>query len=79
MIFPELNAPLRTDSDFRSRIYERHHKHDSILEEIIGIDMIKDFPIGDALHLIDLGITKRFLVGWKSGCLGNQNARLLLK
>lgn len=75
MIFPELNAALRTDSAFRSRTYEGHHKHDSILEEITRLDMIKDFPIGDALHLIDLGITKRFLVGWKSGILGNQNAR----
>ncbi|KAL1394599.1 hypothetical protein pipiens_011842 [Culex pipiens pipiens] len=46
MIFPELNAALRTDSAFRSRTYEGHHKHDSILEEITRLDMIKDFPIG---------------------------------
>lgn len=31
--------------------------------------------LGDALHLIDLGITKRFLVGWKNGTMNNNNAR----
>lgn len=75
MIFPELNAPLRTDAAFRARIYEGHHKNSSILESVIGLDMIKDFPIGDALHLIDLGITKRLLIGWKTGSLHNPKAR----
>lgn len=75
MIFPELDAPPRTDGAFRSRIYEGHHKSSSILESVIGLDMIKDFPIGDALHLIDLGITKRFLIGWKTGSLNNPKAR----
>lgn len=75
MIFPDLDAPLRNDCDFRARIYEGHHKYDTILESIIGLDMVNDFPIGDALHLIDLGITKRFLNGWKSGSLNNHNAK----
>lgn len=75
MIFPDFDAPLRNDSDFRSRIYEGHHKHDTILESIVGLDMVNDFPIGDSLHLIDLGITKRFLNGWKSGSMNNSNAK----
>lgn len=75
MIFPQLNAPLRNDRDFRAKLYEGHHKSISILEDIQGLDMIKDFPIGDSLHLIDLGIMKRFLTGWKSGSLGNKNAK----
>lgn len=75
MIFPDTNAPLRNDGDFRARVYEGHHKQDSILESIVGLDMVKDFPIGDALHLIDLGITKRFLTGWKTGSLNNHNAK----
>lgn len=75
MIFPEIDAPLRTDADFRARVYEGHHKTDTILEEIDGLDMINHFPIGDALHLIDLGITKRFLNGWKCGTLNNLNAK----
>lgn len=29
--------------------------------------MIKDFPIADSLHLLDLGIMKRFLIGWVHG------------
>lgn len=75
MTYPDINAPLRNDKDFRSRIYEGHHKHDSILETIVGLDMINDFPIGDALHLLDLGITKRFLNGWKCGSLNNHDAK----
>lgn len=75
MVFPQIDAPLRTDADFRSRLYEGHHKSVSLLEEIHGLDMVNDFPTGDGLHLIDLGITKRFLNGWKSGTLNNNNAK----
>lgn len=75
MTFPDIEAPLRSDSNFRARVYEGHHKHDTILESIVGLDMVNDFPIGDALHLIDLGITKRFLNGWKSGSMNNHNAK----
>lgn len=75
MIFPDTDAPLRNDFDFRARIYEGHHKQDSILESIVGLDMVNDFPIGDSLHLIDLGITKRFLNGWKTGSMNNHNAK----
>lgn len=75
MIFPDTEAPLRNDTDFRTRTYEGHHKQDSILESVVGLDMVKDFPIGDSLHLIDLGITKRFLNGWKTGSLNNLNAK----
>ncbi|XP_053682974.1 uncharacterized protein LOC128733426, partial [Sabethes cyaneus] len=66
---------LRNDKEFRSRVYDGHHKFDSILEKINRVDMVKDFPIGDALHLIDLGITKRLLNGWKSGTLNNHKAK----
>lgn len=56
-------------------MFDDHHKNTSVLEQIVGIDMIKDFPIGDALHLIDLGIMKHFLTGWKNGTLHNLKAR----
>lgn len=75
MIFPELNAPLRTDAEFRSKCNDKHNKTRTIIESVIGLDMINDFPIGDVLHLIDLGITKRFLSGWKKGNLGNYRAK----
>lgn len=75
MIFPELNAALRTDAEFRSGSYGGHHKFRSILESVIGLDMVLDFPIADVLHLIDLGITKRLLCGWKNGSLNNFDAK----
>lgn len=37
--------------------------------------MIKDLPIGDALRLIDLGVTKCLLQGWRTGSLNNFNAK----
>lgn len=74
VIFPNISAPLRTDTDFRSGLYGDHHKKRSILESVIGLDMINGFPIGDVLHLIDLGVTKRLLHGWKTGNLNNFDA-----
>lgn len=63
MSFPKLDCPLRTHSDFVNRVDDEHHLFDgtkrefkrSPLEDIIGIDMIKNFPIGDSMHLIELG------------------------
>lgn len=37
--------------------------------------MIDDFPVGDSLHLIDLGIMKRHLLGWRDGNMGNYRAK----
>lgn len=70
MIFPDCRAPLRTDADFRNNKYPEHQKVPTILREL-PIDLIEDFPIGDALHIIDLGWTKRFLNGCKHGSLSN--------
>ncbi|XP_055846427.1 uncharacterized protein LOC129912270 [Episyrphus balteatus] len=75
MSFPRLDCPRRTHLDFISKTDEDHHLWDSRtmqyyhtpLEEIQGIDMIKNFPIADSMHLIELGITKRCLNGWVNG------------
>lgn len=32
--------------------------------------MIEDFPVSDSLHLIDLGLMKRLLIGWRDGNFG---------
>lgn len=32
--------------------------------------MIEDVIVGDRLHLINLGVMKRLLLGWKDGTLG---------
>lgn len=69
-IFPRNECPKRTDEGFRARIYDLHHKYYTPLVEL-PIDMIKDFPTSDSLHLIDLGIMKRCLVGWKDGTFRN--------
>lgn len=37
--------------------------------------MINDFPVADSLHLIDLGIMKRCLIGWRDGSFGNYRTK----
>lgn len=68
--FPPSNSTRRTDSGFRAKSYGSHHKLDTPLLRP-PIDMIADFPIGDSLHLIDLGIMKKCLIGWRDGKFGN--------
>ncbi|KAL0822763.1 hypothetical protein ABMA28_004771 [Loxostege sticticalis] len=67
--FSSQKFPSRNDNDFRAKKYEGHHKVDSPLLEL-PIDMVEDFPVGDSLHLIDLGIMKKLLVGWRNGNFG---------
>lgn len=74
MIYPDCKAPLRNDKDFRNNVYTGHKRSSTIIERL-PIDMINDFPIADALHIIDLGITKRFLSGFKIGNLSNMHAK----
>ncbi|CAG9790480.1 unnamed protein product [Diatraea saccharalis] len=64
--FPDTICSERTNDGFRNKLYGAHHKNDSPLLNL-PIDMVKDFPVGDSLHLIDLGIMKRLLVGWRDG------------
>lgn len=67
--FPEMNCRPRTDQEFRDKKYGPHHKKDSPLLRL-GIDMVEDFPVADSLHLVDWGIMKRLLVGWRNGNFG---------
>lgn len=67
--FPGTNHPKRTDNDFRLKKYGNHYKVDSPLLQL-SIDMIEDIPVSDSLHLIDLGIMKRLLRGWRDGNFG---------
>lgn len=76
--FPRAGCDLRTDEGFRKRIYGKHHKNDTPLEEL-PIDMVEDFPVGDSLHLIDLGVMKRCLTGWKDGNIGNYSTKWCAK
>lgn len=56
----ERRNELRTNETFRNRAQPEHHSGWSILETL-PIDMISQFPVADALHLFDLGITKRYM------------------
>lgn len=54
----ERDKEMRTDERFRQRYQPEHHYLRSALEDL-PIDMVKQFPVSDSLHLIDLGIMKR--------------------
>lgn len=67
------NAPKRTDSGFRERQQPIHHKEKKILEDLVDvagkplIDMIKQFPVCDPLHLLHEGVMKRLFRIWMKG------------
>lgn len=67
--FPRIDMPRKTDKTFCDRTDSDHHKMDTPLEKL-PIDMIKSIPVSDSLHLLDLGIIKRFLTGYVYGTLG---------
>lgn len=54
----ERDREMRTDQRFRERYQREHHLLKSPLESL-PIDMVKQFPVSDSLHLIDLGVMKR--------------------
>ncbi|XP_021710176.1 uncharacterized protein LOC110679553 [Aedes aegypti] len=76
--YPQIRSDLRTDRGFRDKVYGYHHKTDSPLLRL-PLNMIDDFPVGDSLHLIDLGIMKRHLIGWRDGNMGNYRAKWTAK
>lgn len=74
MSFPQVDLPLRKNEEFRNKQDPEHHQKNSNTEDFIispleslPIDMIKDIPIADSLHLIALGIMKHCLIGWTRG------------
>lgn len=75
MVFTKPNASTRTDEEFRDGKYlGTHQKGPTPLMEL-PIHLIADFPVADCLHLCDLGITKRLILGWIEGTLGNVDAK----
>lgn len=73
--FPRTDCNKRTDAEFRRKAYGSHHKIDSPLLRL-PIDMIEDFVVGDSLHLVDLGLMKKCLLGWRDGHFGNYKSKL---
>lgn len=41
----------------------------------LNIDMIEQFPVGDSLHLLHLGIVKRLLFGWRDGTFKHSDTK----
>nr|CAI5843559.1 unnamed protein product [Callosobruchus analis] len=66
MSYPKIDCPKRTDLSFRNKLDVDHHKYHSPLTEL-PIDMIEDFVVADSLYLLDLGIMRRCLLGWREG------------
>lgn len=62
----DIECPKRTDEGFRRGEYESHYKRNTPLTQL-DIDMIKQFPIGDSLHLLHMGVMKRLLFAWRDG------------
>lgn len=72
--YPRRLCEKRTDFGFRNKAYGHHHKIGTHLLQL-PVDMIEDFPIGDSLHLLDLGIMKRLMIGWRDGNFGNYKTK----
>lgn len=62
MVYPSSNAAKRTNEDFRNGLYLNGHQKLRSLILDLRVDLIDDFPIGDSLHLLDTGITKRLVL-----------------
>lgn len=73
MVFPDINALKRTDASFRAKEYSDHQRCDSPLTRL-PIDMIEDVIVADSLHLLELGVMKKLLNGWRTGCM-SMNAK----
>lgn len=69
MYFSKIDAPRRTDEEFRGEKYGDHHRERTPLLHLKTIDIIRNIIIADVLHLIDFGISRTLIVGWKSGKL----------
>lgn len=70
VVFTAINSAKRTDEKFRQNAYNSHQKVSTPLLKIPSLDLIEDIIVGDRLHLIDLGVMKRLLLGWRDGTLG---------
>lgn len=68
VVFPQINAPPRTDAKFRNKEYPEHQRSDTPLLQL-PIDMVEDVIVSDALHLLELGVMRKLLNGWRTGSM----------
>lgn len=65
--FPLISYTKRTHDDFNMQCDPDHHTGRTILLNIPGINTVDDVPL-DYMHLVCLGVVKKFLVStWYSG------------
>lgn len=69
MVFPNINARPRTNESFRNQSDPNHHRGVTPLIDL-PIDMVTNIVVGDELHLLHLGLMKKFLNGWRTGSFG---------
>ena len=65
VIYPDLNAPLRTDSSFRQQLQKEHHNSVSIIRSL-NVDMVAGFPV-ESMHLTDLGACRKLWQSYMNG------------
>ena len=58
MTFPKLNAPLRTDLSFTSRLDNNHHIGPNPLSRLSNLGMVSRFPL-DYMHLVACVLDER--------------------
>uniref|UniRef100_A0A182WG78 Uncharacterized protein n=1 Tax=Anopheles minimus TaxID=112268 RepID=A0A182WG78_9DIPT len=64
IIFDSVHAELRTDAGFRAKVDIDHHKEfRTPLEDVPNFHMIRGVPVGERLHLIEYGGTRKIIVG----------------
>lgn len=68
VVFPQTNAPPRTNEKFRNKEYPEHQRNETPLIHL-PIDMVEDIIVSDALHLLELGVMRRLLNGWRTGSM----------
>lgn len=65
MLFPETDAPSRTNLSFDEMSCEEHHRGESNLRHL-NIGMVTQFPL-DYMHLVCLGVVKKMIKTWLTG------------
>lgn len=68
VVYPQIDAPPRTNVQFRQKEYPEHQRCETPLTRL-PIDMVEDIIVADALHLLELGIMRRLLNGWRTGSM----------
>jgi len=67
VIYPEIDAPLRTDAAFNRYEEDGHHLGSTPLQKL-SVGLVSQVPL-DYMHLVCLGVTRRLLLAWLRGPL----------